>query len=184
MSRNSKSLKVSQETDNSIFFFGEKDKKYGFCSNFYKCKFIDENNVNFTCSEQYFMYMKCLRYEPTNTILKELILETNNPRQIKLLGRKVKNFKIDDWSQVSYSIMLAGLKLKFKQNPDLASKLLETGSKNIYEASPYDKIWGIGLDPSKAFTLEKEGKFDTNNLNGMNLLGKALMEVRKEMERP
>ena len=58
---------------------------------------------------------------------------------------------------------------------ELKAYLLSTGNKIIVEASPYDKIWGIGL-----------GKDDTDSINpekwnGLNLLGFALMEVRDEL---
>lgn len=68
--------------------------------------------------------------------------------------------------------MLEGTVLKFRQNPDLRSKLDATGDKIIVEASPLDKIWGIGLAEKSA--LEKGEKA----WRGLNLLGKALMKAR------
>ena len=49
------------ETSDSIYFYGLINK-YSFMSNFYKCNFTDENQINFNCSEQYFMY-KCLMFD-------------------------------------------------------------------------------------------------------------------------
>ena len=57
-----------------------------------------------------------------------------------------------------------------------AKKFLEkTGNKILVEGSPLDRIWGVGLH-------YKDNKIlDENNWRGKNLLGKALMEVRKEI---
>ena len=71
--------------------------------------------------------------------------------------------------------MLNGLRLKFTQNEDLKKKLLETGDKDLYEASFRDKIWGIGFGIRQAPNISPE-KY------GQNLLGKALMLVRLELQ--
>ena len=70
--------------------------------------------------------------------------------------------------------MLNGLRLKFNQNEDLKKKLILTNNKNLYEASPYDRIWGIGYTKTNAVKTDKS-KY------GLNLLGKALMELRSEL---
>ncbi len=61
---------------------------------------------------------------------------------------------------------------KFSQNKDLKIFLLSTGNKVLVEASPYDKVWGVGL------TKQDENITDPNNWLGINLLGFALMTVR------
>ena len=61
---------------------------------------------------------------------------------------------------------------KFSQNSSLRKNLIETENKILVEASPYDKIWGIGLDENNPKILEP------NNWDGLNLLGKVLMRVR------
>ena len=50
--------------------------------------------------------------------------------------------------------------------------LLSTEDAILAEASPYDKIWGIGLDRETAL------KGSVDQWQGENLLGCALMEVR------
>ena len=57
----------------------------------------------------------------------------------------------------------------------LKAKLLATGTKRIVEASPRDRIWGIGFGAKNA--LNKRGQW------GQNLLGRALEETRKELNR-
>ena len=67
---------------------------------------------------------------------------------------------------------MEGNKAKFGQNPKLKEFLLSTGDSILVEASPYDKIWGIGLDRETAL------KGTVGQWKGENLLGCALMEVR------
>ena len=72
-----------------------------------------------------------------------------------------------DWEAVKYDYMLLGVRAKFRQDEQFKRELLETGDIMIAEDSPTDFIWGI-RDERGGFT-------------GQNLLGKALMEVRKEL---
>ena len=103
-----------------------------------------------------------------------MILKETNPVKIKALGRKVQNFNEHIWTSKKYSIMLNGLYYKFSQNPLLKEKLLNTGSKKLYEAAPRDKIWGIG------FSAEKAVNTDISKY-GSNLLGIALIELRTKL---
>jgi hypothetical protein len=105
----------------------------------------------------------------------ELIMKTPSPNQNKKLGRIVKNFNADVWLSAGYEIMVAVNLAKFSQNLILKDVLLSTEDKIIVEASPYDTIWGIGL------YHEDDRVLDEKNWKGMNLLGKALMEVRKKL---
>ena len=157
----------------SIYFFREYDKNHGYMSNFYTVKFKDSDGVLFTCSEQYFMYYKCKLFDPLNTTLKNNIIQELGPYKIKKLGRQVKNYNEDIWGKLRYGIMLDALRCKFGQNPDLKARLKNTNDSVLYEASKYDKIWGIGYDAATAVTVDKS-KY------GQNLLGKALMQVRDE----
>ncbi|KAI1821956.1 DUF1768-domain-containing protein [Xylaria intraflava] len=53
--------------------------------------------------------------------------------------------------------------------------LLATGTRELVEASPFDRIWGIGFAAKSA-----ESKRDKW---GMNLLGKCLMSVREQFRK-
>ncbi len=162
------------ETETEIYFFGIKNE-FGYMSNFYKCEFIDSNGIKYNCNEQYFMYRKCELFDPSNEILKQQILFETSPTKIKKYGRQVKNYSDSVWDSKRYNIMLDGLRLKFSQNDVLRQKLLATGNKTLYEASPFDKIWGIGFQAIYAMNKDK-------SLFGKNLLGKALMKVRSELQ--
>lgn len=52
--------------------------------------------------------------------------------------------------------------------------LLRTGEREIVEASPMDRIWGIGFGAAKAGSVGRQRW-------GLNLLGRALMAVRAEL---
>ena len=74
-------------------------------------------------------------------------------------------------------MILNGNYAKFTQNEALRQFLLSTGDSVLVEASPYDTIWGIGIDP------ENPNVQDPRQWRGQNLLGFALMEVRDEIRR-
>ncbi len=164
------------ESDNEILFYSHYGY-WGCFSNFYPCKF-KENNIEYNCTEQYMMKKKQELFDPLNRILSDKIMKSNNPSEIKKFGRSVKNFNQETWDLNKFDIMTNGLKLKFSQNLDIKAKLKETTTKKIYEASPYDRIWGTGFN--KNDTIKKILENNVDEL-GQNLLGKALEKVRSEL---
>ena len=153
-------------TDTHIYFWGSE------LSNWYNCRFTYKGHV-FHNSEQAFMWEKALYFNDDE--IAELILNTPDPRANKELGRSVKNFNKNEWMKVSYSIMINVNFIKWSSNKKLKELLLSTGEKTLVEASPSDTIWGIGLHWKDDLVL------DENNWKGANLLGYALMEVRKRL---
>jgi len=129
------------------------------------------NGKTYNCVEQHMMSEKAKLFNDKNTLKK--IMNTSSPKEQKALGRKVKNFDAGKWSSVAYNIVLAGNLEKYRQNEDLQEKLIATAPLTLVEASPYDKIWGIGLDAHHKDAAEP------NKWQGKNLLGKALTECRK-----
>ena len=100
------------------------------------------------------------------------IIGVEDPGRAKSLDRTVESFDESVWLKHRWSIVVDGNVLKFSQNPRLRKYLLSTGEKVLVEASPNDRIWGIGMDaksPGASFPAQWEGE---------NLLGFALMEVR------
>ena len=158
------------ETDTEIYFYGLKNK-FDYMSNFYKTKFTDKNNIQYNCSEQYFMYHKCKTFDPDNTLLLESILTETSPTKIKKYGREVQNFNDTIWKEKRYNIMLEAIRLKFNQNEIIKQKLIETKSKILYEASKNDKIWGIGFYDKDAILITDKSKL------GQKLLGNALIKI-------
>jgi hypothetical protein len=109
--------------------------------------------------------------------MREEIMNTSDPKLMKALGRKVRNFDPEVWDKVKYSIVLNGNYYKFTQNKEMMDFLLSTGDKILVEASPMDAIWGIG------FGKENEKAYNIASWRGQNLLGFALMEVRDEIRK-
>ena len=175
---------MSIQTEDAIYFFRE-NETFGFLSNFYPSSFeeslnypdnIEDRHLSFNCTEQYFMYRKLMTFDHKNMVLLREIMHETDPKKIKSSGRKVKNFNQYIWDQNKFEIMYDGLKLKFSQNKDLLQQLIDTGDKTLYEASPYDKIWGIGFDAKRAIGADK-------NYFGQNLLGKCLMKIRNDLKK-
>lgn len=125
----------------------------------------------FNCGEQYMMYVKALIFNDTHTA--SLIMSSSNPKEIKALGRKVQNFDNYVWDKCKYRVMKTGLLARFKQDKRARTELLSHKGKIFVEASPYDKIWGIGYEAKDALS-------NIDNW-GENLLGKILTEISEEL---
>lgn len=130
---------------------------------------FNENEINYKTAEHYMMAGKAKLFNDDEIL--EKILKAETPNQAKGLGRKVKNFDPKLWDEHKYEIVRQGSFLKFSQNQEFKEFLLSTEDKILVEASPYDKIWGIGM-------LETDSRAKKPlQWNGENLLGSALMEV-------
>ena len=156
--------------------FGKYVTFWGSCfSNFYPCSF-DLDGRTWNCSEQYFMYMKAKLFGDEE--IAEKILQSHEAADAKKLGRKVKNFDADTWSNISRNIMYAAVYSKFSQNQDLKDALLYEGfaDKHFVEGNPFDKIWAVGLPWDNPLIG------DERNWHGTNWLGKILDEVREKLK--
>lgn len=163
---------MSTKDINIIYFWKPTEVPYGALSNWSLHSYIDDEENTILTSETGLMLPKCKLFDPTNIKLKQQILESSDPAFIKKLGRQVKNFDQKIWDQKKFQIMVNILKLKFSQNQQLKSLLLSTDMDILVEASPFDKIWGIGLNESQAKIMKIE------DWPGENLLGRSLMKVR------
>jgi len=108
------------------------------------------------------------------------ILKANQPKKMKELGRKVKGFDAQVWAAHRETIVRRNSVAKFTQNPTLREALLaagkrEAGSVLMVEASPRDRIWGIGMNEKTARVTPRE------QWRGLNLLGLILTEVRDDI---
>lgn len=144
-----------------------KEPKYPMFSNFYKQSYTI-NGIHFKTSEHGFMYSKALLFEDSK--MAEEILEAATPKDAKVLGRKVRGFDEDVWKKHRHKIMFMHCYQKFSHKK-LKTILCGTGESTLVEASPRDKIWGIGYSKKDAFNVSID-KW------GQNLLGKTLMKVR------
>ena len=129
------------------------------------------NLVTYNCGEQMMMHLKALTFH--DYITAEKILQCKDPKLIKALGRQVKNFKNETWDKLKFDLVKLGLTCRFEQDLEAKKELLKYKGKIIVEASPYDRIWGIGYTKEEAM----------NNIDnwGENLLGKILTEICNEL---
>jgi len=142
-------------------------------SNWYPSNFV-YGDIMYCCGEQYMMHRKALLFK--DAVAAKCIMDTKVPKEHQSLGRIVQNYVDSKWADVRYEVMAAGLYCKFDQNPKLKAALLNTGNTIMAEASPYDKIWGIGMAATDS------GVENQNNWKGQNLSGKVLMEVREVLQ--
>ena len=154
------------KTDKYIFFWG------GTFSQWAPSEF-EIDGVKYVTAEQYMMAKKALLFEDVDSYNK--IMSTKGPKEQKALGRKVKNFNKDKWEAVCREIVYDANYAKFTQNPKMMAELMATGNREIVEASPEDKIWGIGLHESD-FRVHDKSKWQ-----GTNWLGEAIMQVREKL---
>ncbi|KAK5075409.1 hypothetical protein LTS08_001524 [Lithohypha guttulata] len=177
-------------------YFWKPHESWGFFSQWYACPIKDpETNTTFSCNEQFMMYHKALTFNDAE--IAQQILDTDNPKKQRSLGRKVRGFTDEKWNQVRYEIVVEANRLKFNQGTarsddvfvypphgwvqeegleemTLGELLIGTGNRELVEASARDRVWGIGYSQSKARDTPR-AKW------GRNFLGKALMEVRSQL---
>ena len=103
------------------------------------------------------------------------ILSARSPASAKQLWRSVRNFDERRWSDERFEIVVRGNAAKFGQSPSMREFLLRTGNKVLVEASPSDRIWGIGITAQDGFALQPQ------KWRGLNLLGFALMAAREQL---
>jgi len=128
------------------------------------------NGIIYNCAEQYMMAQKAIMFGDDEML--KTIMGTDNPKTQKVCGRNVKGFHENKWNQYTQAIVFDGNMAKFIQNPDILDELIATEGTTLVEASPYDKIWGIGLgehDPDAV---------DRTKWKGTNWLGEILTKSR------
>ena len=116
------------------------------------------------------MYKKALLFKDIDVA--EMIMEQSHPRKQKFLGRQVRGYDDAIWMANCQDIMVPGLVSKFTQDSYSLQCLLDTEDSIIVEASPYDKVWGIGMKKNDPRAT------DPTQWEGQNLLGIVLMKAR------
>ncbi|MCW8877006.1 MAG: NADAR family protein [Kangiellaceae bacterium] len=165
-----------------LFFWGHtqkyKDEVSKSCFSQWFHSPFEIEGVNYATAEHFMMAEKARLFKDksqTNLELINRIIEASHPQKAKKLGRQVEGFTNEEWNRRRFEIVVTGNLAKFSQNEQLREFLLSTGKRVLVEASPVDKVWGIGL---------AEDHQDASNpfkWKGMNLLGFVLMEVRSRL---
>lgn len=156
-----------------MIFFHSPEEPHGYLSNWYVAPMIVSGH-SYSSMEQYMMHQKALTFKDERTA--EKIMQTQDVAEIKRFGREVTNYNDVIWNGLRQIIIYKGLLSKFEQNIDLKKKLLSTGNEMLVECAVKDTIWAIGI------SLKDPRRFHIEQWRGQNLLGFALMEVRKSLQ--
>jgi len=142
-------------------------------SQWYPSAFRDDAGTEFGSAEHYMMWRKATLFDDDEIAAR--VLTARTPAEAKALGREVRDFDDGRWTEHRWEIVVTASLLKFGQDDELRGYLLSTRNRVLVEASPRDRIWGIGLGADSEYA-EKPGQWQ-----GLNLLGFALMEARDRL---
>lgn len=162
-----------------LFFWGHQVKGNSITkscfSQWYTSPFNEGGN-RFATAEHYMMFGKAKLFGDADAM--EKALSAKNPGAVKAVGRSVKGFDQAVWNANKFDLVVNANLAKFGSNDDLRDFLVNTGKRVLVEASPVDKVWGIGL------AEDSEAASNPNLWKGENLLGFALMKVREQLQNP
>ena len=160
-----------------LFFWGHRPQRDGTigagCLSQWWPSAFTVDGVRFSTAEHYMMWRKALLFGDEEAA--QRIVVASHPRQAKMLGRRVRGFDEQIWADQRRAIVTQAAVAKFGQRAELRDFLVGTGRRILVEASPTDRIWGIGL----AATDERAA--DPARWRGLNLLGFALMAARDQL---
>ncbi|MFG2040756.1 NADAR family protein [Dactylosporangium sp. NPDC048998] len=134
---------------------------------------FEADGVGFPSAEHYMMWRKAKLFG--DDAIAARLLDVSHPNEAKTLGRRIAGFDEETWARERFGIVVAGSIAKFAAHDDLRAFLLGTGDRVLVEASPLDRVWGIGLAAGDASADEPA------RWRGLNLLGFALMRARFEL---
>lgn len=152
--------------------FWKEDEHLGCCSNWHPTGF-DYRGTHFPTGEHWMMWQKARLMGDREKAGQ--ILAAPTPRRAKELGGEVAPYDGALWDAVREQMVYYGVREKFLANDLERNLLLSTGSALLAEASPYDRVWGVGVtedDPRFANPAKWEGE---------NLLGRACMRARADI---
>lgn len=129
--------------------------------------------VEYATAEHWMMAAKARLFEDPEA--EHRAITAPNPALAKKAGRLVRGFDEAVWQRERFGIVVEGSVHKFAAHPDLREFLLATGNRVLVEASPVDRVWGIGL------AGDDEAAQDPERWQGPNLLGFALMAARERL---
>ena len=158
-----------------VFFWGHTPSKDGSITKSCFSQWWDGHpfsidGVGYRTAEHYMMARKADLFG--DRAMRDRILAARSPGEAKKLGRSIEAFDEATWLKGRWDIVVAGNVAKFGQHEGLKRYLAETGNKVLVEASPADRIWGIGLAANDPAAEQPAAWL------GLNLLGFALMEAR------
>ncbi|MER8522696.1 NADAR family protein [Mesorhizobium sp. M0184] len=160
-----------------MFFWGHQPAKDGritsSCFSQWWPAFFEVGGARYPTAEHWMMAEKARLFGDEQAL--QQILKARSPKQAKNFGREVRGFDEATWNREKRRIVTEGSFAKFAQNKALGKFLQSTGSLVIVEASPVDRVWGIGL------SAEDDRAANPLLWRGENLLGFALMSARDRL---
>ncbi|GHF73842.1 hypothetical protein GCM10010218_63790 [Streptomyces mashuensis] len=160
-----------------VFFWGHRPRRDGSVgpgcfSQWWPAPFPADGKV-YATAEHWMMAGKARLFGDAEA--EERVLAAGHPKQAKDIGRTVRGFDDEVWRRHRFALVVEGSVHKFGHHPELRDYLLGTGDRVLVEASPLDRVWGIGL------AADDERAQDPARWQGLNLLGFALMEARQRL---
>lgn len=107
-------------------------------------------------------YFQAMKFEDKES--QEKIRLAKHPKLARKWGRNRFRRIRKDWKKVKAVFMTRGFYTKCRTYPEIAEKLLATGTDKLVENSQYDYYWGCGRDR-----------------RGENRYGQVLMNVRDKL---
>ncbi|ORY02736.1 hypothetical protein BCR34DRAFT_573963 [Clohesyomyces aquaticus] len=159
--------------DSEPVYFWRPHDSNGYLGQWYSTPFTYDE-CTYATAEMWMMVQKARLFSDEEVA--QRMLKTTDPKLHKSLGREVRGFSEGVWNENRLRIVEEGSYLKFTVSKDatrLRKMLLDTGDRELVEASPRDRIWGVGFGAKNAGNNRRRW--------GLNLLGKALMNVRKRL---
>lgn len=101
------------------------------------------SGITYETAEHFMMAGKARLFGDDDML--QRILVAPDPNAAKKLGRKVRGFDEERWREARLSLVTEGSEAKFGQSARLKAFLLGTADRVLVEASPFDRIWGIGM---------------------------------------
>ena len=131
------------------------------------------DGVHYLTAEHWMMAEKARLFRDEEALARVLVAKT--PAEAKKIGREVRDYDDVAWGKTRLEAVVRGNVAKFGAHDDLRAFLLATKQRVIVEASPRDRIWGIGMGASNP-----DARLPAR-WRGRNLLGFALMEARERL---
>jgi len=153
-------------------FWGHRGPGSACLSQWYPAGFTVDG-VTYPTAEHWMMAGKARLFDDAAGLA--AVLAAPGPAEAKSAGRRVRGFDEESWKGARYDLVVTGNLAKFGQHGNLRRFLLGTGDRVLVEASPYDRIWGVGLGQDNPDVHRPSA------WRGLNLLGFALMEVRERL---
>ncbi|MEV8373393.1 NADAR family protein [Kribbella sp. NPDC056861] len=162
-----------------IFFWGDTPNRDGSVgptclSQWYYAPFTVDD-IRYPTAEHWMMAAKARLFGDEESA--RAAIAAGHPQEAKAIGRQVTGFDTETWQQHRVQLVVEGNLHKFRQNEALLGYLLGTGDRVLVEASPVDRIWGIGL------AADDERAAHPAQWRGLNLLGFALIQAREQLSR-